>query len=41
MIKDTQKKDIKRVKKENDRIILKVFGVKYEKFFPQERQDEN
>ena len=40
MIKVTEKKDIQRVKKENDMIILKVFGVKCEKFFPQEHQCE-
>jgi len=36
-IEDT---DIKEIKKENDRIIMKIFGLDYEKFFPQEHQYE-
>ena len=40
MIKVTEKKDMGNVKKENDRIIMKVFGVNYEKFFPKEHQCE-
>jgi hypothetical protein len=33
-------KDIEEIKKENDRIIMKIFGLKYEKFFPPEHQCE-
>ena len=40
MTETTKDKNIEQIKKENDRIIMKVFGLKYEKFFPQERQDE-
>lgn len=32
--------DIEEIKKENDKIIMKIFGLKYEKFFSQEHQDE-
>jgi hypothetical protein len=41
MVKGIEKKDIRSLKKENDRIILKLFGIKYEEFFPHERQCEN
>jgi hypothetical protein len=35
-----KKRDINEVKNENDKIIMKIHGVKYEKFFPQEHQCE-
>ena len=40
MTETTKDKDIEQIKKENDRIIMKIFGLNYEEFFPQERQDE-
>ena len=37
---DKDEKEIERIKVENDKIIMKIFGLDYEKFFP-EHQDEN
>jgi hypothetical protein len=36
----TKDPDIEEIKKENDRIIMKIFGLQYEKYFSQEHQDE-
>ena len=36
----TKGTDIEQIKKENYRIVMKIFGLKYGKFFPQEHQDE-
>ena len=33
--------DIEEIKKDNERIIMKTFGLDYEKYFSQERPDEN
>ena len=38
MAETTNEKDIEQIKKENDMIIMKIFGLEYEKFFPQEHQ---
>jgi hypothetical protein len=40
MIENIDKVNINRIKKENDTIIFKIFGLDYEKFFPQEHQCE-
>ena len=40
MTEITESADIEEIKKENDRIIVKIFGLNYEKFFPQEHQCE-
>lgn len=32
--------DIEQTKRENDRIIMKIHGLEYGKFFPQEHQCE-
>ena len=29
---------LEKIKKENERIIMKTFGVEYEEYFPQEHQ---
>jgi hypothetical protein len=34
MTETTENVDIEEIKKENDRIIMKIFGLKYEKVFP-------
>jgi hypothetical protein len=36
----TEKDNLEIIKKENEMIIMKTFGVEYEKFFPQEHQCE-
>ena len=41
MIEVTEKVNIKWIKQENDMIILKIFGLDYEKYFAQKRQDED
>lgn len=40
MTDTTKDTDIEEIKKENDRIIMKIFGLQYEKYFSQEHQDE-
>lgn len=40
MTEDTEDTDVEEIKKENDKIIMKIFGLQYEKFFPQVNQDE-
>ena len=40
MTEDAEDTDVEKIKKENDKIIMKIFGLQYEKFFPQENQDE-
>ena len=40
MTETSEDTDIKQIMKENDRIIMKIFGLDYEKYFSQERQDE-
>lgn len=40
MTEDTEDTDVEEIKKENDKIIMKIFGLQYGKFFPQENQDE-
>jgi hypothetical protein len=37
---DKDEKDIERIKVENDKMVMKIFGLDYEKLFP-ENQDEN
>ena len=37
---ETEKADIEQIKKENDSIIMKAFGLDYEKVFAQEGQCE-
>jgi hypothetical protein len=34
------KRDIQEVRDENDKILMKIQGIEYEKFFPQEHQCE-
>lgn len=36
----TDKVNLKKINKENEMIIMKTFGVEYEKFFPKEHQCE-
>ena len=36
----TEKDSIEKINKENEKIIMKTFGVEYEKFFPKEHQCE-
>ena len=40
MTETTESADIEEIKKENDRIIMKTFGLKYERYFPQEHPVE-
>lgn len=40
MTEYTEDTDVEEIKKENDKIIMKIFSLQYEKFFPQEDQDE-
>ena len=37
---EIEKLDIEKIKKDNDRIIMKVFGLDYQKVFAQEDQCE-
>jgi hypothetical protein len=37
---DKDEKDIEHIKVENDKMIMKIFGLDYEKLFPK-HQDEN
>lgn len=32
--------DIEQIKRENDMILMKIFGLEYEKFFPLDSEDE-
>jgi len=41
MTDDKDEKDIERIKVENDKMIMKFYGLDYEKLFSQENQDEN
>ncbi len=34
------KTKINLIKQENDKMIMKAYGLEYEKFFPQDHQDE-
>ena len=40
MTEDKKNADIERIKKENDRMIMKAFGLDYEKIFAQGHQCE-
>lgn len=40
MTKAGEERDVEQINSDNDRIIMKAFGLEYEKFFPQEHQDE-
>ena len=37
----TENTHIEEIKKENDKIIMKIFGLDYEKYFAQKSQDED
>lgn len=38
---NTENTHIEEIKKENDKIVMKIFGLDYEKYFAQKRQDED
>ena len=40
MTKAREEIDVGKINSENDRIIMKTFGLDYEKFFPQEHRCE-
>lgn len=41
MTQVTEKVSLKNIKKENEKMIMKTFGLEYEKYFAQRRQDED
>ena len=40
LIEMSKKIDVEQIKRENDRAIMKIHGLEYEKFFPQEHECE-